>query len=112
MSLKAVFRPTCSIQGLALAALMLVAPAGAFAQAFATNNSFATVIQNNAMMQSNLTKQMINLGGATSSGSSSGPASCMPPYELQRGPSGVVPPQLQGDPRYQEYLRCRHLAVS
>lgn len=59
------------------------------------------------MMQSNLTKQMINLGGTTPSGSSSGPASCMPPYEVQRGPSGVVPPQLQGDPRYQEYLRCR-----
>ena len=32
----------------------------------------------------------------------------MPPYELQRGVNGVVPPELQGDPRYQEYLRCLH----
>jgi hypothetical protein len=105
MSLKAVLRPCGSITGLALVALMLVAPIGVFAQ----NNSFATVIQNNATMQSNLTKQMINLGGISSStsGTSSGPASCMPPYELQRGPSGVVPPQLQGDPRYQQYLRCK-----
>jgi hypothetical protein len=105
MSLKAVLRPSCSINGLALVALMLVAPVGVFAQ----NNSFATVIQNNATMQSNLTKQMINLGGISSStsGTTSAPASCMPPYELQRGPSGVVPPELQGDPRYQQYLRCR-----
>jgi hypothetical protein len=105
MNLKAVLRPKCSITGLALVALMSVAPVGVFAQ----NNSFATVIQNDATMQSNLTKQMINLGGISSStsGTSSGPAPCMPPYELQRGPSGVVPPQLQGDPRYQQYLRCR-----
>jgi hypothetical protein len=31
----------------------------------------------------------------------------MPPYELQRGVDGHVPPELQGDPRYQEYLRCQ-----
>jgi hypothetical protein len=107
MSLKALLPPRCSIEGLALAALMFVAPVGVFAQAFATNNSFATVIQNNAMMQSNLTRQMINLGGATSSGTSSGPPRCLPPFELQRGVNGVVPPELQGDPRYQQYLRCR-----
>lgn len=107
MSLKSLFRPRCSIERLALAALMFVAPVGAFAQAFATNNSFATVIQNNAMMQSNLTRQMINLGGVSSSGTSSGPAPCLPPFELQRGVNGVVPPELQGDPRYQQYLRCR-----
>ena len=60
-------------------------------------------------MQSNLTQQMINLKGigSNASGTSTAPASCMPPYELQRGPSGVVPPELQGDPRYQQYLRCR-----
>ncbi len=107
MSLKSLFRPRCSIERLALAALMFVAPVDAFAQAFATNNSFATVIQNNAMMQSNLTRQMINLGGVSSSGTSSGPAPCLPPFELQRGVNGVVPPELQGDPRYQQYLRCR-----
>lgn len=105
MTTKPVSSPRCSIEGLALVALMFVAPVGVFAQ----NNSFATVIQNNGTMQSNLTKQMINLGGTSSgtSGTSTAPASCMPPYELQRGPSGVVPPELQGDPRYQQYLRCR-----
>jgi hypothetical protein len=107
MSLKSLLLPRGSIEGLALAALTFVAPSGVFAQAFATNNSFATVIQNNAMMQSNLTRQMINLGGTSSSGTSSGPAPCMPPFELQRGVNGVVPPELQGDPRYQQYLRCR-----
>ena len=90
MSMKTVLRPRCSIEGLALVALMFVAPVGVFAQ----NNSFATVIQNNGTMQSDLTKQMINLNGigSSTSGTSTGPASCMPPYELQRGPSGVVPP--------------------
>ena len=86
-----------------LAALMLTV----FVDAFAQDNSFATVIQNNSAMQSNLTKQMINLNGTHSSGTSTAPPPCMPPFELQRGPSGVVPPELQGDPRYQQYLRCR-----
>ena len=105
MSMKTVLSPRCSIERLALAALLFVAPVSAFAQ----NNSFATVIQNNGTMQSNLTKQMINLNGigSSTSGTSTAPASCMPPYELQRGPRGVVPPELQGDPRYQQYLRCR-----
>jgi hypothetical protein len=31
----------------------------------------------------------------------------VPPVDLQRGADGHVPPELQGDPRYQEYLRCR-----
>jgi hypothetical protein len=107
MNLKPLLRPRSSIERLALAALMVIAPAGAFAQALATNNSFAAVIQNNAMMQSNLTRQMINLGGTSSSSASSGPAPCMPPFELQRGVDGHVPPELQGDPRYQAYLHCK-----
>lgn len=93
-----------SLELLSLAALLLVATTGVMAE----TNSFATVIQNNAAMQANLTQQMINLGGATrSSGGSPGPASCMPPVDLARGPNGIVPPALQGDPRYQQYLRCR-----
>jgi hypothetical protein len=67
------------------------------------------MLQNNAMRQANLTQQMINLGGRPlgSGGSAAGPAPCLPPFELQRGADGHVPPELQGDPRYQEYLRCR-----
>jgi Family of unknown function (DUF6683) len=74
----------------------------------ADNNSYAVMLQNNAMWQANLTKQMINLGGTPTSGSggSAAPAPCLPPYQLQRGVDGHVPPELQGDPRYQAYLRC------
>jgi hypothetical protein len=73
----------------------------------AQDNSFAITLQNNAMWQANLTKQMINLGGAYTAGGAPTAASCMPPIDLQRGVDGHVPPELQGDPRYQEYLRCR-----
>lgn len=75
--------------------------------AVAQDNSFALTIQNGAMWQANLTKQMINLGGTPTTGGGSSPASCMPPFDLQRGVDGHVPPELQGDPRYQEYLRCK-----
>jgi hypothetical protein len=75
----------------------------------ADTNSYAVMLQNNAMWQANLTKQMINLGGTPigGSGGAAAPAPCLPPYELQRGVDGHVPPELQGDPRYQAYLRCR-----
>ena len=88
-----------------LAALAFAASTGAVAQ---NNNSYATMLQNNAIRQSNLTQQMININasrGTASGGSSSGP-NCMPPYDLMRGLDAHVPPELQGDPRYQAYLRC------
>jgi hypothetical protein len=89
------------------ALLLLATPPVSLAQ---NNNSYATMLQHNAMWQANLTKQMINLGGkVVGSGAGGGPAPCMPPYELQRGADGHVPPELQGDPRYQEYLRCQRL---
>ncbi|MBV9889856.1 MAG: hypothetical protein JO090_03095, partial [Rhizobacter sp.] len=74
------------------------------------DDSYATMLQNNAMRQANLTQQMINLGASpigSGAGASQGPAPCLPPFELQRGADGHVPPELQGDPRYQAYLRCR-----
>lgn len=86
-----------------LAVLMLAVPASVFAQ----NNSLATVIQNNSSMHSALTNQMINLNGTNARSSVPNPANCMPPVDLQRGADGHVPPELQGDPRYQEYVRCR-----
>ncbi len=82
--------------------LLCLAPCIALA-----DNSYAITLQNNAMWQANLTKQMINLGGTPTTGGGSSPATCMPPFELQRGVDGHVPPELQGDPRYQEYLRCK-----
>lgn len=88
---------------LAMISWVLGLASGAAAQ----DNSYAITLQNNAMWQANLTKQMINLGGAPTTGGPASPASCMPPIDLQRGTDGHVPPELQGDPRYQEYLRCR-----
>jgi hypothetical protein len=88
-----------------IAGLMLATSAGLCADF----SSYATMIQNNAARQANLTAQMFPLGApssATPNGNTS-PALCMPPFELQRGFDGHVPPELQGDPRYQEYLRCR-----
>jgi hypothetical protein len=103
--LYAPHRRTVASALLSLAALLLLTPPASLAQ---TNNSYATMLQNNAMWQANLTKQMINLGGkVVGSAAGGGPAPCMPPYELQRGMDGHVPPELQGDPRYQEYLRCQ-----
>jgi hypothetical protein len=77
--------------------------------AHADVNAYSTMLQSNAIRQANLTQQMINLGGARNGavGGASGPAPCLPPFELQRGIDGHVPPELQGDPRYQAYLRCR-----
>ena len=67
---------------------------------FAQDNSFAMTIQNGAMWQANLSKQMINLGGTTSGGPRPfSAANCMPPADLQRGADGHVPPELQGDHR-------------
>jgi hypothetical protein len=81
-----------------------LAPCGAFAQ----TNSYTTTLQNNSMMQSAFANQMINLGGKPTTGSGQfNPANCMPPADLQRGADGHVPAELQGDPRYQEYLRCK-----
>ena len=86
-----------------LAALLLTTSASAHAE----TNSFAAMIQTTSTMQANLTQQMINMNAANSShsGPSAAPV-CLPPIELQRGMNGVVPPELQGDPRYQQYLRC------
>ena len=90
-----------------IVSLVLAAPVAARAD----TNSYAVMLQNNAMWQANLTQQMINLGGrpigSGGSAAPAGPAPCLPPFELQRGVDGHVPPELQGDPRYQAYLRCR-----
>ncbi len=88
-----------------ISSAVLLAPWVASAQ----DNSFATTIQNNAMWGASLSKQMINLGGSPTGGGARAfnPANCMPPADLQRGADGHVPAELQGDPRYQEYLRCK-----
>ncbi|MEP6885567.1 MAG: DUF6683 family protein [Gammaproteobacteria bacterium] len=91
---------------LALIALVLSFPACAFAQQITPNNMYSWTLEHNSMLQSNLTNDMINLGGRPTSGS--GDPICLPPFDLQRGPAGVIPPALQGDPRFQAYLHCRY----
>ena len=88
-----------------LAALAFAASTGAFAQ---NNNSYATMLQNNAIRQSNLTQQMIDINRSrgTASGGNASVPNCMPPYDLMRGTDAHVPVELQGDPRWQAYLRC------
>lgn len=88
-----------------LAALAFAASTGALAQ---SNNSYSTMLQNNAIRQSNLTQQMININGSrgTASGGNASVPNCMPPYDLMRGTDAHVPVELQGDPRWQAYLRC------
>jgi hypothetical protein len=54
-----------------LAALMLSMPLCAVSQVLNTNNPYAATLQNNAILQSRLTNQMISLGGKPSSGSGS-----------------------------------------
>lgn len=92
-----------------LLGLLLWVPLSALAQ-ITPNNNFAAMIQNNAAMQSNLTQQMIN--GMNGRGATSSKPICLPPFELQRGPAGRIPPESQGDPRYLEYVRCRYGAVT
>lgn len=87
-------------------AFALSIPVCALSQQLSPNNMYSWTLEHNSMLQSNLTNQMINLGGRPTSGS--GAPICLPPFDLQRGPAGVIPPALQGDPRFQEYLHCRY----
>ena len=89
-----------------LAVCALAFPGYVLAQLLSTNNTYSAMVEHNSLLQSNLTNQMINLGGAPTSGS--GQPVCLPPTDLQRGPAGLVPPQFQADPRYQQYLHCRY----
>jgi hypothetical protein len=75
------------------------------------NNNYAQMLTNtNAMMQLSISQtiaaQAATKGGSGSSGTPPGWCDPMPPYQLQRGMDGHVPPELQGDPRYQAWLRC------
>lgn len=92
---------------LALTILSLAAALPAQAQ-ITPNNSYSQMLVNsNAMLQGSIT-QMRN-SQALYGNSSPAPAnycSPVPPADLQRGADGHVPPELQGDPRYQAWLRC------
>jgi len=90
------------VSQLLLATLLLSLPIRGF-----TEDSYTSMLRTTGIYQSQLTQQMINYNRMNSpGGGGGGPAPCMPPYELQRGANGIVPPELQGDPRYQAYLRC------
>ena len=91
--------------------LMLFTAVAAFAQ-IAPNNNYAQMLTNtNAMMQLSLSQTIASQAAtnarANASGTSRPTCDPLPPPDLQRGVDGHVPPELQGDPRYQAWLRCR-----
>jgi hypothetical protein len=91
----------------AVCIVSLAAALGAHAQ-IVPNNSYAQMLVNsNAMLQGSIT-QMLNSRTPGSSGTPSNWCSPLPPADLQRGADGHVPPELQGDPRYQAWLHCQN----
>ena len=91
-----------------LGSILLTLPVAAIAQ-IAANNSYSQMLNNtNSMLQLSISQTIAAQGQTKGNGTTStAPAPCLPPIDLQRGVDGHVPPELQGDPRYQEYLRCR-----
>ncbi len=100
------------IKILALGVLCLPVATTAHAQ-IVPNNSYAQMLTNsNAMLQLSISRTIsaqAQAKGAAGSSSTTPSNWCspLPPFELQRGADGHVPPELQGDPRYQEWLHCR-----
>jgi hypothetical protein len=100
------------IKLLALSVVGLSMAPTAFAQ-IVPNNSYAQMLTNsNAMLQLSISKTISSQAQTRAAAGLSGTTpsnwcSPLPPPELQRGADGHVPAELQGDPRYQEWLRCR-----
>lgn len=96
----------------ALSLLPLAMTTTALAQ-IAPNNNYAQMLMNtNSMMQLSLSQTIAaqaqtNARAGTSGGTPAGWCDPLPPFDLQRGADGHVPPELQSDPRYQQWLRCR-----
>ena len=97
---------------LALCVASLAMPLSAHAQ-IAPNNSYAQMLSNTSSMIQNSIGQTItsqartrSLGNATGTTPSNW-CSPLPPADLMRGVDGHVPPELQSDPRYQDWLRCK-----
>jgi len=81
---------------------------GAHAQIIPNNSYAQTLMNGNAMLQSSLGQIIATQGARNASGGApSNYCSPLPPADLQRGADGHVPPELQGDPRYQAWLHCQ-----
>src|SRR5581483_11374762 len=74
------------------------------------------LVNTNAMLQMSISQTIASqaatsarAGAAGAGANAARPPQCdlLPPPDLQRGADGHVPPELQGDPRYQAWLRCR-----
>jgi hypothetical protein len=76
------------------------------------NNSYAQVLTNsNALLQNSISQTIAAQARRSGNASGATPSnwcSPLPPPELQRGADGHVPPELQGDPRYQAWLQCKN----
>jgi hypothetical protein len=89
---------------LALCVISVAIPLSASAQV--PNNPYAAMIYNNNLRMQNWYSQTNSMNGYAG-GTPSNYCSPRPPVALQRGMDGHVPPELQGDPRYQAWLRCQ-----
>lgn len=91
---------------LALCIVSLAVPSAAAAQDY----SYARMVATTSDMINNSTNQIINLQAQTRGFGSSSSTYCppRPPSDLMRGMDGHVPSELQGDPRYQAWLRCHN----
>jgi hypothetical protein len=99
----------------ALVVLALAMPLSVLAQ-IAPNNNYAQMLNNtNSMLQLSISQTIAAQAATRTPHSSGAPGpTCdpLPPVDLQRGVDGHVPPELQGDPRYQAWLRCHQGQVA
>lgn len=88
---------------LCMSALAMSLPAAA--QIVPNNSYSAMIMSTNTMIQNSLSQ--MNTSQLHVQHSSGAYCSPVPPADLMRGADGHVPPELQGDPRYQAWLRCQ-----
>jgi hypothetical protein len=89
-------------------AVLAAVPLSAYAQ-IVPNNSYSQMLDHtNTMLQDSLRQIIGSQARMNSSGAMSTGCFPLPPPDLMRGMDGHVPPELQSDPRYQEWLRCQN----
>jgi len=96
----------------ALCVALLVVASPAYTQIIPNNSYSQMIVNTNALLQNSISGTIASQAHTNAYGSGAGTPSnwCspMPPADLQRGMDGHVPPELQNDPRYQEWLHCQN----
>ena len=91
-------------------ALAALVPLSAYAQIVPNNSYSQVLVDTNIMVQRSLSDIIASQARTRIADSPGATTWCspLPPSDLMRGADGHVPPELQGDPRYQEWLRCQN----